>query len=1020
MFPVPPLYSHARDSWSGLCVRHCLAAIILLLGARSVAATDLRSVLTDYALESWSQKDGLPDAGIVALAQDGDGYIWIGTDAGPYRFDGVRFASWNVLSNTADKPRAARALTAARDGSMWIGFGAPARIVVYSRGVVRTFSQAEGLPAASIAMLVEDGGGRFWAGSADGLYGLTAQGRWERWGEDKGVPPGGVVAGHVSRNHRLVVAAGRHLLELDATAQRFVRVADQPDDPRAIGEDPFGAILVSDQEEGFRRALPGSPRIGHTERGRGRSIIRDRRNNIWIGTAGQGLWRVKFDQSGRARFTERATALTGLLADGVVALAEDRDGNIWAGTPEGLNRLTPHKVAQVTDIGLVAGVERASAGTVWIGTVDELLEVPSGEDRMTPVRRFSFDGARLRALHADERGTLWVATNHGLLRMRDGRLVPLPLNGGAVMPRQVDTLTADGHGGVWIFDAERGMLRWRDGDISSLALPPSLTGARVEATLTDYRGRSWFTFSNGSVVVADGNDLRVFGEADGITGGVYQSIFEDANHVIWLGGTQGLTRYTGTFVTTRSDRGFPVANVTAIVDDGDMTLWIGSGAGILQIARTEWERLLINPMYTPKFRLLDRSDGLAGLPFVYSRNRRALRAADGNLWFVTGRGLTIIDPDEIEAAEIARPVQIEGVVVNGERLRMTPGGTVTFPAGASRVDIEYSAVNLTTPLRQHFRFKLDGFDADWVDAGARRQASYTNLPPRSYTFHVMTADVDGLWADPTESGFAFAIRPAFYQTRWFYGLCVLGVALVVGASWRIHVRRVRQQFAMLIGERARLSRELHDTLLQNLVGVALQFDALANDPQFTSSSGQRREFLRMRRRVEAYIREARQSIADLRTPRLETQDLATALREAGEREVDGRSIELTVAERGTPRAYPAGLEEQVLKIGREAIVNAARHAHASHINVELESSENALTLRVTDDGIGFDPAALRPDVAAHYGLMSMRERAEDVGGRLSIKSAEGHGTCVEATVPLQDASRMKRHVEPTFHSSTVR
>ncbi|HEX7940628.1 MAG TPA: triple tyrosine motif-containing protein, partial [Gemmatimonadaceae bacterium] len=341
--------------------------------------------------------------------------------------------------------------------------------------------------------------------------------------------------------------------------------------------------------------------------------------------------------------------------------------------------------------------------------------------------------------------------------------------------------------------------------------------------------------------------------------------------------------------------------------------------------------------------------------------------------------------------------------------------TIRLPPGTNRLELEYSALNLTSPLRQHFRYKLEGFDSEWVDAGARRQAFYTNLPPRSYTFRVMTSDAEGSWANAESASLDLSIRPMFYQTTWFVLLSGLGLAAVIAASWRLHVRRVRRQFALLIGERARLSRELHDTLLQSLLGIALQFDAMANDPQVASPDSKRGEFLRMRKRVEQYIRDARQSISDLRSPKLEIQDLATALREAGQREVDGRAIELSFRQSGTPRTYPAGLEEQMLKIGKEAIVNAARHAHADRIEIELEASDEALTLRVIDNGTGFDPGAVAPDGTSHYGLTSMRERAEDIGGRFTILSTAGRGTRIEATVPVQDTPRGKRHAEPALH-----
>ena len=263
---------------------------------------------------------------------------------------------------------------------------------------------------------------------------------------------------------------------------------------------------------------------------------------------------------------------------------------------------------------------------------------------------------------------------------------------------------------------------------------------------------------------------------------------------------------------------------------------------------------------------------------------------------------------------------------------------MALPSGTSRLEVEFTAVNLTSPLKQRFRYKLDGFDADWVDAGTRRQAFYTNLPPRQYRFAVMSTDTEAVWTQPRPRSSSRFRRVS--TRRWSVRVrLVAGLVLAVGGSWRLHVRSVRRQFALLIGERARLSRELHDTLLQNLVGIALQFDAMANDPQVHAVRPQRREVVRMRKRVEEYIREARQSISDLRSPRLETHDLATALREAGEREIDGRPIQFTFSQNGAPRAFPAMLEEQLLKIGREAIVNAARHAQADRIAIELESGD---------------------------------------------------------------------------------
>jgi signal transduction histidine kinase len=770
---------------------------------------------------------------------------------------------------------------------------------------------------------------------------------------------------------------------------------------------------VSDQVAGYRdiaRRLPGEDQL---ERGRGRALLRDRRGNLWVGTAGQGLWRVRFDEEGAVLFNERATVLTGLLTDGIAALTEDREGNIWAATPEGINRITPYKVAQVTNIGLVAGVEQAPNGALWVGTLDGLLQMGGPNVRTLPGLT-DLGGARLHALHADHAGVLWVATDRGLSRWIEGRLVPVPASGTA-MPRQIDTITSDAKGGVWVFDAELGLLRWSRGTFTPTPLPSQATGARVEAAYTDSSDRAWFALSSGQVATGVGNELRLYGKGDGLDAGLYQTIYEDRDHVVWLGGTEGLSRYAGgVFETVRRDQGFPVANLTAIVEDAAGELWIGSGAGILHLPRGDFERMVGDPHYRTQFRLLDRSDGLAGLPLVYSKNRRATRSADGRLWFVTGRGLTIVDPAVLDTPTVPSVVRIEGVLTNGLRLRPQEG--LALAAGTSRLEFEFTAVNLTSPLRQYFRFKLEGFDRDWIDGGARRQAIYTNLPPRTYRFRVMSTDAKGEWIEPG-AAWRFSIKPMFYQTRWFMVSVAAALVLVVGAAWRLHVRSVRRRFALLIGERARLSRELHDTLLQNLVGIALQFDAIANDPQFSFSPGQRQHFVRMRRRVEAYMREARQSIADLRSPRVGTHDLSVALTEAAERAINGHPIQFAFEQRGTPQPIPPRLEEQLLKIGREAIGNAVRHAQADRITAELVFDDAALRLRVSDNGTGFDPEANGAD--DHYGLTGMRERAEDIGGHLTIQSRAGRGTRIEAEVPLQ-SGRGRDHGDVAVHQGVLR
>ncbi len=334
---------HAR-SFSLRAARAFLAATLALVVTAAPTpsrATDLRSVLTGYTLTSFSQKDGLPDASIYALAQDTGGYLWVGTSAGLYRFDGVRFTPWNALveNDVPQSPRAVRALRAASDGSMWVGFGPQGGIAVFGERLLRKYDTASGLPSTTVSAILEHPPGTFWAGTSVGLYRLRGT-QWERWGPPRGVPEGPVNVALVSSRGELFAATPTHVLRLDEKAERFAPFTSLAEEARALIEDPGGALTVSDQVAGFRRLDAPLPVESQIERGRGRALLRDRRDNVWVGTAGQGLWRVRFDDRGDVRFIEHATALTGLLADGVVTLLEDREGNVWAGTPEGLNRLT--------------------------------------------------------------------------------------------------------------------------------------------------------------------------------------------------------------------------------------------------------------------------------------------------------------------------------------------------------------------------------------------------------------------------------------------------------------------------------------------------------------------------------------------------------------------------------------------------------------------------------------------------------------------------------------------------------
>ena len=711
---------------------------------------------------------------------------------------------------------------------------------------------------------------------------------------------------------------------------------------------------VTDRLTGFR--VIGDRRGSQSgETGRGYRPLDDRRANLWVGTLGQGLWRVRTKPSAQALDIEVATSLTGLLNDEVISLHEDIEGNIWAGSRAGLSRLTPHKFSQVTtNPKLLIGLEATPDGNVWVGSVDELSRF-SPDRPETPLARTQLGRSPLRAMHADERGTLWLATTGaGVARLTHRMSAPEHVSGTETL-RDVGFLTSDFEGGLWLYDLERGLLRWSGGRLKPFAAAERLPAAPVSVLYTDRSGRLWVAFAGGEVgIIERSGALRLFGAHDGLRGGTCRQIYEDESGVVWLACVEGLSRFSrGRFDTLHFVNRLPVDNPAALIDDDADHLWIGSSSGILRIAKGVYDKALTNRLPQMEHGLFRRIDGVVGVPITYNNARHAIRDRKGTLWFTTSAGVTLIDPRTLTDQRPEAPVRIDQVIADGKRV---PAPHTVLPSETLTLEINYTALHLTSPLRVRFRYQLEGFDVGWIDAGTRRQAFYTNLPPGRYRFRVVTGNDDGTWAD-VGATWEFAIDPKFYQTFWFKVSMIVSLGAAVWGLWHMRLRQVRQRFSSVLGERARVSRELHDTLVQSLMGMSLQLDAIGADAS-SSSPGIQEQLVRMRSQVDEYLREARQSILELRSPLLERRDLAAALREMGEQLVVGHSIDFELSVSGPPRKCSRDAEEQLLRIGKEAITNAIRHARARTVRMSVHYERASVVLTVSDDGCGFDPTDL--------------------------------------------------------------
>jgi signal transduction histidine kinase len=370
------------------------------------------------------------------------------------------------------------------------------------------------------------------------------------------------------------------------------------------------------------------------------------------------------------------------------------------------------------------------------------------------------------------------------------------------------------------------------------------------------------------------------------------------------------------------------------------------------------------------------------------------KGSDGKLWFSTIKGVAMIDPEKIKINEQPPPVALELVRVDDQLV--DPGQGIELSPGKTRFEFSYAGLSFIAPEKVRFRYKLEGFDKDWVEGGSRRIAYYTNLRPGKYRFWVTASNNDGVW-NQTGASFDLYLKPHFYQTYWFYVACVLGVALLTWQFYRLRVRQVESRFGAVLAERNRIAREIHDNLAQEMLGISVQLE-LVTRMMAVSSETARTHLDRARVLVRNSIAEARRYVWDLRSQALEKNDLPTALNEAARRLTAETSVQAQVQVSGTFRPLNSSLEDNLLRIGQEAINNAVKHAQAERILINLNFDAKNVQLSIRDDGHGFD--ALAQKTEGRFGLVGMRERAEQIGGRLSIRSENGSGTVVIVDVPI--------------------
>ena len=968
--------------------------------------------------KAWTIRDGAPP-NVVALAQSADGVLWIGTQSGLYRFDGVRFEEFEPPAGQSLPSHFITALLAVPDGSMWIGYvRSGASIIAADR--LANFGQNEGLPPGSITAFARDSSGAIWAATTTGLARLDGT-RWRTLGAESGYPGGMTTDLLVDRRGTVWAATSTGVFVLRRGAQRFVWWAP-PLDVNASGtggsrEAPDGSVWGASEAVGLTRLSDSAGHPVGPERQPPRSpaalaLVIDRNATAWmllqnallrIPLRGKAAGSPGTSSLSDVRSLSTTAGMSGSLGE-TNALLEDREGNVWLGTEGGLDRFRATKLTPVLfprDLQAPA-IVASDGGRVWVGDYSgPLLEVGPGIVAHPEV------AGPVSCASRDFDGSVWIGGPAGLWHVPRGELasgatitrIPLPAD---ARNGDIQAIARGRDGILWLSvrsDRARAVFRRRGATWDRFL--PSQHFAREHAlsVVADDAGATWLGYSDNNLVRVRADSMRLFTGNDGIRVGTVTAIVPRDDHV-WVGGESGVMRYDGARFLPLAVASGPLLGVTGIVETADGDLWLNGIGGVRHVRAAEIQSAMRDPRYVASDERFDFHDGLPGEPPQLRPLPSAIQGTDGRLWFLTTSSVVWLDPAHIRRNPIPPPLEIRALTAGGRRYR--PLGRVDLPPRTAALQIAYTALSLGVPDRVRFQYRLIGNDTTWVDAGTRREAFYTNLGPGSYRFQVIAANEDGVWNE-AGAAFDFTILPSFIQTRWFLALWV---ATLGGLVWLVYLARVRQvagklraRYQAALVERTRIAQELHDTLLQGFTGITLQLRAiqrmLAQRPQESAEA-----LKGVLASADTALRDARHMIWDMRAVELEERDLADALEHAA-RATTGSSTELVFTVNGDRQGLPLAVETTALRIGREAVLNAVKHAAPRRVKVDLEYGSRLLTLRVSDDGTGIAPDAM--DAAArgeHWGIGGMRDRAQRAGGTLEISSEPGRGTVVSVSLPI--------------------
>lgn len=970
----------------------CLFLAVILCAISNAAMAQNIAFLSHQA---WSTEEGLPQASVHQIFQSHDGYLWLATEGGVARFDGVSFKNYTHDSYPAFTSDDVSSIAEAPIGVLW--FGTSDGLIRSDGTSMRRFTTNDGLPSSSIVSLATANDGALLVLTTAGLVRLDGSGFLAL----KETTYSGASLER-SADGAVWLLGGQDPLRYDSKAFGAVPVA------KSAGEAVLGVQTAPGGALWMRTARTVVLTSGASDRefrvgtdfagSRVQSLFVARDGTAWVGT-NRGLFTVAPGSSARVQ------RIGSLEADSILSIFQDREGNYWIGTEDsGLHALRPRKFrteAATAGEGITTVVQ-TSDGVVWYGTRgDGLRCLRNGHDE-APVAAAALTSPIILSLAPGAHGDIWAGTPDGLNHVDHGSVDKYTSANG--LPDDfVRSVQVSRDGSVW-FGTRSGLGHLDHGKITSITKAEGLASNSIGPIFEadgppgnkGHDHQIWVGTTAGLTLLRDGK-LQNFSGEDGLPGSIVTAITQGQGDDIWAGvHNAGVSLFSdGRFYEINAP-GLP-QEINALTVDPGGYLWLRSNRGVYRVSLQALRRCAVtNRTCAPTIGRYGISDGMPSDELIGEGAPSMWQADTGDLWFATRKGLAVAEPLHLPLNSVPPPVLVQRFTVDNIEQPLTTH-PLQIPSGHRSFTFDYAALSYTMPSKVHYRYKLEGFDRDWIDVGGRRTAYYTSLPGHSYRFRVIAENNDGVWND-VGAELPFSVLPAFYLRWWFYALLLVLIFAAVLLVIQIRLRTVRTQFALVLNERNRVAREIHDTLAQDLVSVSLQIELASHSiraNKLTQASAQLQE---ARSLVKRGLEEARQSIWNLRASAAQNS-LPTRLSKAVEEFAQSHPAS-RVKIGGAYRKLGEHTENEIFRIAQESLLNIERHAAATEVLVELRYEADHLALTVRDDGSGFVYAAARA-MDEHYGVRGMEERAAALGGSLTIASKPGEGTTVTLIVPLR-------------------